>query len=272
MTLTPFTDPGRLGPLYATPDRLARRTGALHTAKISGEDATATITELAARNAPARPVVWDIGCGRGTTTLALAAHLTPRQIIAVDRSPALLRTARDRAARAGHAVATACADFHHLPLRDGVADVAVAAFCLYHSPHPERVVAEIARCLTPGGHAVLVTKSADSYREIDHLVARAQLDPDAADRPSLYGTFRTTNAPDITATALHNVQVTHQHHVFRFTGLDHLAAYLTTSPKYQLPDHLTGDTGALAAALRRRLPDEPITTTSTVTYITAAAP
>ena len=92
MPAIPFTDPHRLAPLYATPDRLARRTGALHAAKISGEDATATITELAARGAPARPVVCDIGCGRGTTTIDLATRLAPRQVVAVDRSPLLLHT------------------------------------------------------------------------------------------------------------------------------------------------------------------------------------
>lgn len=74
MPATPFTDPQRLAPLYATAGRLAQRTGALHTAKISGEDATATITDLAAQITPAGAIVCDIGCGRGTTTLALATR------------------------------------------------------------------------------------------------------------------------------------------------------------------------------------------------------
>ena len=116
MFVTPFTDPDRFTSLYATAGRLTRRTGALHAAKTAGEDATATISELAAHVFPAQPVVGDIGCGRGTTTLALTARLQPRRMIALDRSP-----------------------------------------------HPEQVVTEIVRCLAPGSHAVLVTKSADSY-------------------------------------------------------------------------------------------------------------
>lgn len=269
MPATPFTDPHLLAPLYATAGRLAQRTGALHAAKISGEDATATITELAAQVAPDRPVVCDIGCGRGTTTLALAASLAPRRLIALDQSPALLDTVRDRAAQAGHAVQTVCADFHQLPLPQAGVDVAVAAFCLYHSGHPEQVVSGIARCLAPGGHAVLVTKSADSYHEIDQVIADTGLDPDATGRPSLYESFHSDTAPEITATALRVVHVTHQRHVFRFAGLDHLAAYLATSPKYQLPEQFT-DPVMLAGELRRRMPDAPVTATSTVTYLTAA--
>lgn len=272
MPATPFTDPHLLTPLYATAGRLAQRTGALHAAKISGEDATATITELAAQVAPAHPVVCDIGCGRGTTTLALATRLRPRRLISLDQSPALLDTVRDRAKQAGHTVETVRADFHHLPLPKASVDVAVAAFCLYHSQQPEQVVAAIARCLVPGGHAVLVTKSADSYHEIDQLIADIGLDPGAAGKPSLYVSFHSGNAAEITPTTLHVIRLTHQQHVFRFTGLDHLAAYLATSPKYQLPEHLDGNAGVLAEELRRRIPDKPVTATSTVTYVTAARP
>jgi hypothetical protein len=80
MPATPFTDPQLIAPLYATAGRLAQRTGALHAAKISGEDATATITDLAAQVTPTNPVVCDIGCGRGTTTLALTSP-TPTPVI-----------------------------------------------------------------------------------------------------------------------------------------------------------------------------------------------
>lgn len=271
MPATPFTDPDLVaGPLYATAGRLAQRSGALHAAKISGGNATTTIVDLAAQSAPTAPVVCDIGCGRGTTTMALARRLAPARLIALDQSPALLDTIQDRFQHTGQAVETLRADFHHLPLPEASIDVAVAAFCLYHSPHPEHVVAEIARCLTPGRRAVLVTKSADSYHEIDQLIADAGLDPQAASRPSLYESFHSGTAPEITTTALQVEQVVHQQHVFRFTGLDHLAAYLATSPKYRLLEHLTGKATALAEELHRWIPDHPVTATSTVTYVTAA--
>jgi ubiquinone/menaquinone biosynthesis C-methylase UbiE len=272
MPATPFIDPHQIAALYATPGRLAQRTGALHAAKISGPDATATIVDLAAQVAPPRPVVCDIGCGRGTTTLALAGSLAPQRTIALDQSAALLDTVRDRATHAGHEVETVCADFHDLPLAQASIDIVVAAFCLYHSPRPQEVVAGIARCLVPGGHAVLVTKSADSYREIDHVVAHAGLDAEAPRRPSLYASFHTDTAMDLAATALRVVHTAHQQHVFRFAGLDHLAAYLATSPKHQIPEHLRGQAAALGDELRRRVPDVPVTATSTITYVTATRP
>lgn len=57
---------------------------ALHAAKTSGDDATVTITDLAAQVAPPGPVAADIGCGRGTITLGLARRLAPAQLIALD--------------------------------------------------------------------------------------------------------------------------------------------------------------------------------------------
>ncbi|HEU5472718.1 MAG TPA: class I SAM-dependent methyltransferase [Actinophytocola sp.] len=270
MTDSPFTDPGLIaGSLYATADRLTQRTSALHAAKITGEDATETIADLAARYGPAEPVMCDIGCGRGTTTLRLASRLAPARLIALDRSPALLTVVADRAGRARHPVETVCADYHHLPLLPASIDTAIAAFCLYHALHPEKVIAEIARCLTPTGHAILVTKSADSYHEIDQVIAVSGLDPKATSRPSLYASFHGDVATEITATTLHVEHVLRQRHVFRFSGLDHLAAYLATSPKYKLPEHLTGKAAELATELRHRIPDEPITATSTITYLVA---
>lgn len=273
MPATPFTDPNLIaGPLYATAGRLAQRTTALHTAKISGDDATTTIVNLAEQSAPHAEVVCDIGCGRGTTTLRLADRLAPARLIALDQSQALLDTVRQRLTQAGHPVETMCADFHHLPLPEASIALTVAAFCLYHSSHPEQILAEIARCLQPGGHAVLVTKSADSYHEIGQLITDTGLDPHATSRPSLYQTFHSATAPEITATALRVERLVHEQHVFRFAGLDHIASYVATSPKYQLPEDLVGQAGALADELRRRIPDRPVIATSTVTYVMAVRP
>jgi SAM-dependent methyltransferase len=167
MMATVFTDPGAHQRLYADPARLAQRTSALHAAKISGEDAAAAIAGLTVEHRPDARLLAGIGCGRGTTVLRLSQHLPRTLIVGVDQSPALLDAARRRhsEARVGTA-AMMCADFHHLPIGDARLDVAVAAFCLYHSTRPAAVVAEIARCLSPGGVAVLATKSADSYREL----------------------------------------------------------------------------------------------------------
>lgn len=266
----PFTDLAEVqGPLYATAGRLASRTSALHRARVSGRHAADVIADLAADAAsPAPGVIADIGCGRGTTTLTLARRFPRARIAAIDLSAALLTAAWNRTGSPGRAAAVR-ADFHRLPLADRVCDLIVAAFCLYHSPDPASVIAEIARCLTRHGTAVIAVKSADSYREPDRLMAASGLDPAAETRPSLYQTAHSGNIVAIAETALAVKQAVHETHRFTFPALADAAEYLATSPKYDLPPALTGSADALAAALAAHLPDQPITATSVVTYLVA---
>jgi SAM-dependent methyltransferase len=266
-----FTEPA-LSAFYGTADRLTARTSALHAAKTVGEDATETIMSLAMRHARNGITVCEIGCGRGTTAVALATRLAPMVLIALDQSAALLGVTRSRFAAAGCAAATVRADFHRLPLRDASTHLIIAAFCLYHSRHPQTVLAEVRRCLVPGGAAVLATKSADSYRQIDALIADSGLDPAAAGRPSPWATFHSGNAAALTDSVLPVHEVVHQRHEFLFSDLDQLAAYAITSPTYRLPEALTADPGRFAAELRRRVADQPVTATSTITYLTAIRP
>ena len=267
---SPFTDPGQVrGSLYASADRLARRTSTLHRARVRGRHAAEVIADLAAEAVvTSAPVIADIGCGRGTTTCLLAGRLPQARIIAIDLSAAILAAAKSRfpaATRTG----AARADFHRLPLRDGACNLAVAAFCLYHSRSPGHVIAEIARCVAPGATAIIAVKSADSYQELDLLMAASGLDPDAPGRPSLYETAHSGNIEHLVATSLDVRQVIHDTHAFTFPVLADLAGYLATSPKYGLPASFTSDPARLAAELRRRLPDEPFTMTSVVTYLVA---
>jgi SAM-dependent methyltransferase len=148
--------------------------------------------------------------------------------------------------------------------------LAVAAFCLYHSAHPEQALAEIARCLTPGGSIIVTTKSANSYHEIDTALAASGLDPGAPQRPSLYRSFHTDNAENVlTMAGLLLDRRVDQQHTFRFADADHLAEYVVTCPKYQLGPELTADPAALAAVLRDQLPGCAVRATSTVTYLVA---
>jgi trans-aconitate methyltransferase len=217
----PFTDPGQVrGHLYVSAGRLARRTSALHRARVRGRHAAEVIADLAAGAAvTSAPVIADIGCGRGTTTCLLAGRLPQARIIAIDLSAALLTTVRNRlpaAARAG----AARADFHRLPIRDGACDLAVAAFCLYHSRSPGQVIGEIARCLAQGTTTVIAVKSEDSYRELDLLMAASGLDPHAPGRPSLYETAHSGNIEHLATASLDVRQVVHDTHAFTFPAPD----------------------------------------------------
>ncbi|MFE3935927.1 class I SAM-dependent methyltransferase, partial [Streptomyces goshikiensis] len=160
-------------------------------------------------------------------------------------------------------------DFHDLPLAAGSCDVAVAAFCLYHSPRPKDVIAEIARVLAPGGLAVLVTKGLDSYREMDQLVVSASLDVQADQHESLYTAAHSGNLDDLAASSLDVIAVLDEEHAFTFGGHEHAAQYLATNPKYSLAPGLYGNPGALAATLHEFLPDQPLTTKSLITFVVA---
>ena len=269
----PFTDPAQVrGALYASADRIAQRTGALHRARVTGRHAGEVIADLAHQAAGTNDMfVADLGCGRGTTTRMLTERLPAARVVAVDLSAALLAASKRRLAgslRAG----TVRADFHRLPFPDASCALVVAAFCLYHSPSSGSVITEITRCLLPGGTAIFAVKSADSYRELDQLVAGSRLDPAATSRPSLYQAAHSRNITELAAASLSVRQVTHETHRFTFPAVADVAEYLATSPKYDLPPALAGSSAALATALRQRIPDEPVTATSVVTYLVAIKP
>jgi len=271
-TANPFTDPELVnGTLYASAGRLASRTTALHRARVSGRHAGLVIADLAeAALQPGAPaLIADLGCGRGTTTRLLTAHLPAATVVTLDLSQAMLTTAREKLAAVPGRSAPVRADFHHLPFRDSACDMIVAAFCLYHSPHPQRAAGEIARCLRPGGTAVIAVKARDSYRELDQLIADSGLDTQALSRPSLYQSAHSRNITGIITGRLTVGQVIHDTHTFTFPDLAAAAEYLVTSPKYRLPAAVRGNIAVLASELRRRLPDRPVTTTSVVTYVTA---
>lgn len=259
----PFLDPALVGALYAAPSRLASRTAALHRAKVAGADVADMIVTLLTGQIGPGGILGDIGCGRGTTTLRLARDLPGPQVVAVDASAALLDVARARLTRAGLPARCVVADFHHLPFSAASMDVLVAAFCLYHAPDPTRVVAEFGRCLRPQGIALLVTKSADSYHELDPIVAASGLDPEAETRASLYAAFHSANMADLASAQLAVATLTHHHHRFRFATFDDLAAYLVTTPRYRLPRN----PAEVIARLRDWGPDRPVTMTSTVSYL-----
>ncbi|MET7685664.1 class I SAM-dependent methyltransferase [Streptomyces sp. NPDC005423] len=271
----PFLDPVRQAELYGEPSRLAGRSNALMRAKTSGRPVPDTIVQLVRAHhgrADRLGVVLDVGCGRGTSSKTLAELLSPRRVVGLDASAALIGQARARTRRLpGVQVSFLQGDFHDLPLPTASCDLAVAAFCLYHSTRPQAVVGEINRVLGPGGLAVLVTKSLDSYRELDHLVAASGLDPRAEHHESLYISAHSGNLADLAATALDVVNTEDEEHLFTFDGHDHVAEYVATNPKYELAPGLYGNPQAVAAVLHEFLPDRPVTTHSTITYIVARA-
>jgi SAM-dependent methyltransferase len=99
--------------------------------------------------------VADIGCGEGYLTIEASRWAS--QVIAVDRSPLVLKKARALAARRRvRNVIWKRGELDKLPLRDASVDVALLSQALHHAPDPARAVAEAARILVPGGRLLVL--------------------------------------------------------------------------------------------------------------------
>jgi SAM-dependent methyltransferase len=118
-----------------------------------------TAGELANVVAPPGPVV-DLGCGPGAHALALARR--GYDVVGVDGSPRMVEVARARAARDEVDVTF---DVHDVgaPLRFADASLGgvLASLVLQHLSHPAAFVAEIRRCLRPGGHLLITAPARD---------------------------------------------------------------------------------------------------------------
>jgi SAM-dependent methyltransferase len=99
--------------------------------------------------------VADVGCGEGYLTIEAAAWA--RHVIAIDRSAAVLRKARDLAHKRRVANVTwKRGDIERVPLPDASVDVALLSQALHHAQHPELAVAEAARIVRPGGTVLVL--------------------------------------------------------------------------------------------------------------------
>jgi len=97
--------------------------------------------------------VADLGCGTGHLSQAIAPFV--REVIAVDASAAMLRSAKARLEGVAN-VDVRRGQLEALPLGDGSVDVACLVLVLPYVAEPAQVIAEAARILKPGGR-LLVT-------------------------------------------------------------------------------------------------------------------
>lgn len=97
-------------------------------------------------------VVADLGCGTGHFTQLVAPFV--KQVIAVDASAAMLRSAK---ARLGNlpGVEIRRGDLEALPVDDGAVDLACLMLVLPYVAEPAAVIAEAARALRPGGRLLI---------------------------------------------------------------------------------------------------------------------
>ena len=99
--------------------------------------------------------VADLGCGEGYLTIETSRWAS--KVIAVDRSPSVLRRAQDLASRRNVTnVVWKTGELEKLPLRDASVDIALLSQALHHAGDPAKALAEAVRILVPGGKVLLL--------------------------------------------------------------------------------------------------------------------
>lgn len=102
--------------------------------------------------------VADIGTGTGILALELAD--LGLDVIGIDRSEAMLETAREKWAAvtpgATGSIEFRTGDAHELPFETASVDAAFAHMVLHSLEDPERAIQEMARIVRPGGRVILV--------------------------------------------------------------------------------------------------------------------
>jgi len=99
--------------------------------------------------------VADLGCGEGYLTIETSRWAS--KVIAVDRSPAVLRRAQNLASRRQVTnVVWKTGELEKLPLRDASVDIALMSQALHHAGDPAKAIEEAVRILVPGGKVLLL--------------------------------------------------------------------------------------------------------------------
>lgn len=92
----------------------------------------------------------------GTGEIAVRAALDGATVTGLDLAPALIASARGRAAGAGVEVQFDLGDAENLPYDDGSFDIVTSSFGVMFAPDHAAVAAELARVTRPGGRLALV--------------------------------------------------------------------------------------------------------------------
>lgn len=106
-------------------------------------------------------LVLDVAAGTGHAARQLAGDV--RAVVAVDATEEMLRRGREAALADGHSnIVFMRADAARLPFLDASFDIVVCRFAVHHFTRPEEQVAEMRRCLRPGGRLLVADLVADS--------------------------------------------------------------------------------------------------------------
>lgn len=107
--------------------------------------------------------ILDLGCGMGG--LAVALRQAGARAVGHEPNRAYGVICALRAARYGLSLPFVAAIGEALPFRDGAFDIVVCLDVLEHAESLDRTLGEIARVLTPGGHAIVTATNRFVFRD-----------------------------------------------------------------------------------------------------------
>ena len=100
--------------------------------------------------------ILDAGCGTGEGSSRLAELFPQARVLGVDILDKSLEIARARYASLGRRLSFEHQSIYELEAADGTFDLTVCRHVLHSIPHPDRVVAELARVTRTGGYLHLI--------------------------------------------------------------------------------------------------------------------
>lgn len=122
-----------------------------------------------------RPIGQLLDVGTGTGRIAELFGDVASGVIALDRSPDMLRFARAKLPADGEKYRLMVGDFNELPIEDAAADTAILHQVLHYAQAPERAVVEVARVLAPGGRLMIVDFASHDLEDLRTRAAHARL-------------------------------------------------------------------------------------------------
>ncbi|WP_406857318.1 methyltransferase domain-containing protein [Alsobacter sp. KACC 23698] len=130
--------------------------------------------------------VLDVAAGNGNASLAAARRFC--EVTSTDYVPALLDSARERAAADGLDIVFREADAEALPFADASFDVVLSTFGVMFTPDQDRAAAELLRVCRPGGKIGLANWTPQGFiGQLFKTIGQHVPPPAGARSPALWG-------------------------------------------------------------------------------------
>lgn len=147
-------------------------------------------------------VVVDAGCGTGRLTAELLGRLSTGRAIGVDRSWAMVREAAGHLAGFAGRFAAVQADLVDLPLADASIDLVFSTATFHWISDHDRLFAEMARVLRPGGRLVAQCGGAGNIERVRRWAQEEAGRPEVATHFEGWADAREYATPEVTAARL----------------------------------------------------------------------